>query len=71
MPEIFLIVVILLFVANLVLIAFAIMDLMQREKVKLFSKTGWIIFIAFVLFGSVIYFLFGQGDGTELETTGK
>lgn len=71
MPAIFLIVIIILFVANLGLIALAIMDLMRRQNVKYLPKIGWIIFIAFVFFGSVIYLLFGRGEDPGMEITGQ
>lgn len=48
-------------ILNLVLIAFAIIDIMQRSNVKYLSKTGWIIMMAFVLFGAAIYLLVGRG----------
>ncbi len=49
-------------ILNLVLIAFAIIDIMQRSNVKYLSKTGWIILMAFVLFGAAIYMLVGRGE---------
>jgi len=71
LPEGFIILVIILFVVNLALIAYAIMDLMQRKNVKYLPKIGWIILIAFVFLGSLIYILVGRGKDTELETTRK
>ncbi len=71
MPEGFIILAIILFVVNLALIAYAIMDLMQRKNVKYLPKIGWIIFIAFVFLGSIIYLLVGRGKDTKLETTRK
>lgn len=56
----FLIVVALIFVVNLAFIAWAIMDLLQRENVRYLPKTGWIVIIAVILFGSVIYLLLGR-----------
>lgn len=56
----FLIVVALIFVVNLAFIAWAIMDLLQRENVRYLPKTGWIVIIAVILFGSVIYLLIGR-----------
>ncbi len=49
-------------ILNLVLIAFAIIDIMQRSNVKYLSKTGWIILMAFVLFGAAIYMLVERGE---------
>jgi type VI protein secretion system component VasK len=56
------IVVVLIFVVNLALIAWAVTDLLQRENVKYLSKPWWILIIAAVIFGSVIYLLLGRGD---------
>ena len=55
------IVVVMVFVVNLALIALAITDLLQRENVKYLSKPWWILIIAVVIFGSVIYLLLGRG----------
>ncbi len=57
-----LLVIAIVLILNLVLIAFAIIDIMQRSNVKYLSKTGWIILMAFVLFGSAIYLLVGRGE---------
>jgi type VI protein secretion system component VasK len=57
----FMIVVVLIFVANLALIAWAVTDLLQRENVKYLSKPWWILIIAVVIFGSVIYLILGRG----------
>ena len=62
MPVSFMIVVVLIFVVNLALISWAITDLLQRENVKYLSKPWWILIIAAVIFGSVIYLLLGRGD---------
>jgi type VI protein secretion system component VasK len=56
----FLITVAMIFVVNLALIAWAITDLMQREKVRYLPKSGWIIVIAVIIFGSLIYLLLGR-----------
>jgi type VI protein secretion system component VasK len=57
----FMIVVVMVFVVNLALIAWAITDLLQRENVKYLSKPWWILIIAVVIFGSVIYLILGRG----------
>lgn len=54
------IVVVMVFVVNLALIALAITDLLQRENVKYLAKPWWILIIAVVIFGSVIYLLLGR-----------
>ncbi len=56
------IVLIMAVVVNLALIAWAVTDIMQRRNVKYLPKMGWIIFIAFVFFGSVIYILAGRAE---------
>ncbi len=58
----FLLVIAVVLILNLVLIAIAIIDLMQRNNVKYLSKTGWIILMAFVIFGAAIYLLVGRGE---------
>lgn len=58
----FMIVVVLVFVVNLALIAWAITDLLQRENVKYLSKPWWILIIAVVIFGSLIYLFLGRGN---------
>ena len=60
-----LLIIIVLFVVNLVLIAVSITDLMPREKVRYLSKTGWIIVIGAVFYGSLIYLLVGRGGENE------
>jgi len=47
-------------VLNLIFIAFAIIDIMQRKNVKYLPKIGWILVMAFILFGSVVYLLIGR-----------
>jgi type VI protein secretion system component VasK len=54
------IIVALLFVINLGLLSWAVTDLMQRNKVKYLPKFGWIIIIAMLPYGSVIYLLAGR-----------
>lgn len=56
------IIVALLFALNLGLISWAITDLMPRKKVKYLPKAGWIVIIAILPFGSVIYLLAGRGE---------
>ncbi len=62
------IILIALFVVNLALISWAITDLMPRQKVRYLSKTGWIIIIALVFFGSVLYLFLGRGDNEDLKS---
>jgi len=54
-----------IFVFNLGLIAWAITDLMHREKVKYLPKFGWVIIIAFIIFGSIVYLLAGRGSNSR------
>jgi len=56
------IIVVLIFVVNLALIAWAITDLLHRDHVKYLSKPWWMSLIALVIFGSVIYLLVGRGE---------
>jgi len=58
----FLIVLVIILVLNLIFIAWAIMDIMQRKNVKYLPKAGWIAVMAFILFGAVIYLLAGRGE---------
>lgn len=53
------------FVINLGLIAWAITDLMHRESVKYLPKFGWILIIAFIIFGSIIYLVAGRGINSQ------
>jgi len=50
-----------IFVLNLGLIAWAITDIMHRENIKYLPKIGWILIIAFIIFGSLVYLLLGRG----------
>lgn len=60
------------FVINLFLIALAVTDLMQREKVKYLSKTGWIVIIALLPFSSLIYLAVGRSEkGALQEKSGR
>lgn len=58
----FLLILIVLVIINLALIAWSVNDLFKRKSVKLLPKTGWVIFMALVFFGSVIYILAGRGE---------
>lgn len=62
MPVTLLIFVVMIFVLNLALIAWALNDLLQRENVKYLSKKSWIFVMCIVFFGSVIYLLAGRGE---------
>ncbi len=63
----FLLIIAIALVLNLVLIAIAIMDIMQRQNVKYLSKAVWIILMAFVLFGAVIYLALGRGEDSSKD----
>jgi type VI protein secretion system component VasK len=56
------IIVALVFALNLGLLSWALVDLLQRENIKYLSKPAWIVIIAVILFGSVIYLLVGRGE---------
>lgn len=62
MEGLFLILMLAVLILNLLFIAWAIVDIMHRQNVRHLSKTGWIIVMAFILFGSVIYLLAGRGE---------
>ncbi len=55
-------IIVLVFALNLGLLSWALVDLLKREKVKYISKAGWIVIIAVIIFGSVIYLLVGRGE---------
>ncbi len=57
----FFIIIAMVFVVNLGFIAWAITDIMHRDNVKYLPKIGWILIIAFILFGSLLYLLLGRG----------
>jgi len=59
---IFLLTLVIILILNLIFIAWAVMDIMQRRNVKYLPKAGWIAVMAFILFGSVIYLLAGRGE---------
>ncbi len=61
MNGLFIIGLLVVLVLNLIFIAFAIIDIMQRKNVKYLPKIGWILVMAFILFGSVVYLLIGRG----------
>ncbi len=63
----FLLIIAVVLILNLVLIAFAIIDLMQRDNVKYLSKMGWIILMAFVIFGAAAYLLVGRGEDRTVD----
>jgi predicted PurR-regulated permease PerM len=58
----FIVIVALVFALNLGLLSWALVDLLKRKNVKYLSKAGWIIIIAVIIFGSVIYLLAGRGE---------
>lgn len=59
----FLIFVALFFIINLILISWAVTDLMQRKNIRYLPKLGWIVMIAFVfILGSLLYLVFGRGE---------
>ncbi len=68
--SILMLLIIALFVINLALISWAITDLMPRQNVRYLSKTGWIIIIALIFFGSLIYLFFGRGEAPGGGATG-
>lgn len=59
---VFIVIIVLVFALNLGLLSWALVDLLKRENVKYLSKAGWIIIIAVIIFGSVIYLLVGRGE---------
>ncbi len=56
------VIIVLIFALNLGLLSWALVDLLKRENVKYLSKAGWIVIIAVIIFGSVIYLLVGRGE---------
>jgi len=62
LSQVTIIVVALLFALNLGLLSWAVTDLMPRKKAKYLPKAGWILIIAVLPFGSVIYLLAGRGE---------
>ncbi len=55
-------IIVLVFALNLGLLSWALVDLLKRENVKYLSKAGWIVIMAVIFFGSVIYLLVGRGE---------
>jgi type VI protein secretion system component VasK len=62
LSEIYIVIIALIFALNLGLLSWALVDLLKRENVKYLSKAGWIVIIAVIIFGSVIYLLVGRGE---------
>lgn len=63
----FLFIIAIALILNLMLITFAIIDLMKRDNVKYLSKMGWIIMMAFVIFSAAIYLLIGRGEDRAFD----
>ena len=61
-----LLIIIALFILNLGLIAWAVTDLMQRERVKYLPKVAWLFIIALIFFGGALYLLVGRDKTSEL-----
>lgn len=61
-----LLIIIALFILNLGLIAWAVTDLMQRERVKYLPKVAWLFIIALIFFGGALYLLVGRDKASEL-----
>ncbi len=59
---VYIVIIALIFALNLGLLSWALVDLLKREKVKYISKAGWIVIMAVIIFGSVIYLLVGRGE---------
>ena len=52
-----------LIVLQLVIVIWALADLMRRKSVKVLPKIGWVVIIlAISLFGPIAYFVFGRGE---------
>ena len=52
-----------LIVLQLVIVIWALADLLRRKSVKVLPKTGWVVIIlAISLFGPIAYFVFGRGE---------
>ena len=62
MSGVYIVIIALIFALNLGLLSWALVDLLQRKNVKYLSKAGWIVIIAVIIFGSVIYLLAGRGE---------
>ena len=59
---VYIVIIALIFALNLGLLSWALVDLLKRENVKYLSKAGWIVIMAVIIFGSVIYLLVGRGE---------
>ncbi len=55
-----------LFILNLGLIAWAVTDLLQRERVKYLPKVVWLGIVALIFFGGALYLLVGRDKSSEL-----
>jgi hypothetical protein len=52
-----------LIIFQLLLMVWAIIDLIKRKKVKALPKWAWALIIVLVnIFGPIIYLLFGRGE---------
>ena len=54
-----------LFILNLGLIAWAVTDLLQRERVKYLPKVVWLGIVALIFFGGALYLLVGRDKSSE------
>ena len=61
-----LLVIVALFILNLGLIAWAVTDLLQRERVKYLPKVVWLGIVALIFFGGALYLLVGRDKSSEL-----
>ncbi len=55
-----------LFILNLGLIAWAVADLLRRERVKYLPKVVWLGIVALIFFGGALYLLVGRDKSSEL-----
>lgn len=60
-----LILIVALFILNLGLIAWAVTDLLQRERVKYLPKVVWLGIVALIFFGGALYLLVGRDKASE------
>ena len=60
-----LLLIIALFILNLGLIAWAVTDLLQRERVKYLPKVVWLGIVALIFFGGALYLLVGRDKSSE------
>jgi len=61
-----LLLIVVLFILNLGLIAWAVADLLQRERVKYLPKVVWLGIVALIFFGGALYLLVGRDKSCEL-----